>query len=175
VEHTRTNFQVGLRAGLLLMVGTLCFDNAEAQVNGEDLAINLRSNVVRVIARGPDNAGFGFIVGERDGFVYIVTADHVVRWDQDASSIGINFFQDRGKEYRGDLLTTHLPQSEGDVAVIRSKPPPGFSWKREVRASVAPVRRNDVWFVGLNGDWYVPARSGLLGVWSRMARFGLKD
>jgi uncharacterized protein len=159
--------QIKLPLSILLLCGMISADEARAQVRGEILANNLRNNVVRVVAQFSDNPvqqnGFGFVVGERGGFVYIVTANHVVRGDlgdRVPIATGLFFFQDQGKEYRGDLLTTNLLRSEGDVAVVRVQTPPGFSWRHDVRTNVVPARGADVWFVGLSGNWYVPPRSG---------------
>jgi Trypsin-like peptidase domain len=144
-------------------------DETRAQVGGEALANNLRNNVVRVVTQFSDDPvqqnGFGFVVGERGGFLYIVTANHVVRGDvgdRVPIATGVFFFQDQGKEYRGDLLTTNLRRSEGDVAVVRVQTPPGLSWRHDVRTNVVPARGADVWFVGLSENWYVPPRSGAI-------------
>jgi hypothetical protein len=79
--------------------------------NGDTLANDLRRNVVRVISRWSDGtterSGFGFVVGERAGLFYIVTADHVVRNENlTAGAPAIIFYQDQGNEYQGALLTT---------------------------------------------------------------------
>jgi len=132
---------------------------------GDMLANDLRRNVVRVNSRWSDSPmqnGFGFVVGERAGLLYIVTAYHVVR-NQQNSTLGapaIIFYQDQGKEYQGDLLTTHLSQDEGDVAVIRVTPPPGFSWQPVARSSVPAERGDDVRFIGVEGQWLVPVKPG---------------
>jgi hypothetical protein len=165
VERAHSARQVKLAVFLLLVVGALDVDRAAAQsARGDTLAEELRKNVVRVISRpstGFPTFGFGFIVGERSGSVYIVTADHNVR---DASGTanpsGIIFFTDQGQEYPGYLLGTRLVREAGDVAVIRAEPPAGFSWRRDVRASAPPQRHDDVWFIGLNDKWFIPAKSG---------------
>ena len=132
---------------------------------GDMLANDLRRNVVRVNSRWSDSPmqnGFGFVVGERAGLLYIVTAYHVVR-NQQNSTLGapaIIFYQDQGKEYQGDLLTTHLSQDEGDVAVIRVTPPPGFSWQPAALSGVTAERGDDVRFIGVEGQWLVPAKPG---------------
>ena len=54
--------------------------SALAQNDGRDVALSLRQNTVRIAAQFgelPEN-GFGFVVAEKDGTVYVVTADHVV-------------------------------------------------------------------------------------------------
>ncbi|WP_316233784.1 PAN domain-containing protein [Bradyrhizobium sp. SZCCHNPS2010] len=137
-----------------------------AQTNtGDALANDLKLNVVRVISRWTDGtqerSGFGFVVGVRDGNVYIVTADHVVRNDNlMPGTPAIVYYEDQGKEYQGYLLNTYLVQSAGDVAVIRVQTPAGFSWQRAVLSTVKAERGDDARYVGAQGKWIVPARPG---------------
>jgi hypothetical protein len=70
-------------------------------------ALALRPNVVRVLS-GRDNVenGFGFIVSESKGKLYIVTAYHVVASTPDApsSSTGIVFFTNQGKTSKAECF-----------------------------------------------------------------------
>jgi Trypsin-like peptidase domain len=135
--------------------------------SGEDVALKLRSNVVRIVAHLGAGAtareGFGFMVGEDSGQLYIVTADHVVRGDGPDDidkKPTVIFFQDPGKEYGGELLGTHLPRGRGDLAVLRIQSPPKFKWNRNAQAAASVERGTDVWFIGKLGEWYVPTRPG---------------
>ena len=152
-----------------MLIGNLPGGEVIAQTSSsaaDRLANDLRRNVVRVDMQwqdgSPRKSGFGFIVGERSNLLYIVTAYHVVR--NDNSGLGtpsITFFQDQGKPYQGDLLLdTHLVQAEGDLAVIRVPPPPGFSWQTAARSSVAAERSDDIRFIGMDMQWLVPVRPG---------------
>ena len=50
--------------------------------SGHDIAQSTKGNVVRIIAEwqnGATHNGFGFIVGERNGQLYVATANHVLR------------------------------------------------------------------------------------------------
>jgi trypsin-like peptidase len=134
--------------------------------SGEDLALALRPNVVRILANpaaGTPAQGFGFVVGESSGQLYIVTADHVVRGEGpgeiDKKPIVI-FFQDQGKRYEGELLGTELPRGQGDLAVLRVRTPETFSLNRNAIADDVAKRDADVWFIGKLGEWYVPTRPG---------------
>lgn len=167
VERAHFNLQIELPLLFLLVLGLLTGRDALAQSNsGEVLANDLRRNVVYVISRwadGSQHTGFGFVVGERAGLLYIVTADHVVRdSNQTSATPGVFFYQDRGKEYQGDVLATHLMRPAGDLAVIRVPPPPGFSWQPKARSGVPAARGSDVWFIGRLGDWYVPVKPGAI-------------
>jgi hypothetical protein len=135
--------------------------------SGEAVALSLQSNVVRIVAHLGAGAiareGFGFVVGEDSGQLYIVTADHVVRADgpdEIDQKPTVTFFQDRGKEYVGELLGTHLPRGQGDLAVLRIPSPPRFAWNRKAQALDSAKRGTEVWFIGKLGAWYVPTRPG---------------
>ncbi len=162
----RTQAVVRLRRWLTALFVAGALEPAIARAESGDMALALRPNVVRITAHWGDGTtqnGFGFVVGEDHGMVYIVTADHVVRGDapeQIDKSPTIVFFQDRGKEYKGELLQTRLAPGHGDLAVLRVRPPPNVTWRRNARAAEPAKRGTEVWFVGLLGDWYVPTRSG---------------
>lgn len=148
---------------LLVWLLSLLVSAALAQTATDAVA----DNVVRVISRWTDGTserdGFGFVVGERAGLVYIVAADHVVRNDNMVPATpAIVFHQDPGKEYQGDLLATHLDKFAGDLAVIRIQPPAGFSWQPAARSKDPPVRGDDVRFIGLEGKWFVPFKPGAI-------------
>src|SRR5262249_23234862 len=132
---------------------------------GGDLAGDLRQNVVRITAarNGTLYDGFGFIIANRDGVVYIATADHVVRGDgPDAidQTPKVAFFSDQGAEYPAELLGTRLAPGEGDVAILRLKAPAGLRWRPEALAPDRVRRGASVWFVGLQRDWHVPIQPG---------------
>jgi hypothetical protein len=125
--------------------------------------------VVRIIAHIGAGAaprdGFGFVVGEDAGQLYIVTADHLVRGDGPDESDRhptVIFFQDQGTQYSGDLLGTDLPRGQGDVAVIRLKPVQKIGWKMAAKAAEPVGRDTKTWFIGKLGEWYVPTRPGFV-------------
>src|SRR6266404_3077594 len=101
LEHAHSNLPVKLLLLLALSLARLNVSEALAQAKtGEELANDLRRNVVRVTSRWTNGtsqrSGFGFLVGERNGLLYIVTADHVVRDDNLAVGIpGIIFYYDQ--------------------------------------------------------------------------------
>ena len=154
---------------VLVLVSSVLITAAPQGLRGadtaDDLVLDLRRNVVRVAAQWAGNMhdGFGLIVGERDDFLYIVTADHVVRGDgpdEFDSSPTITFFQDQGTEYEADLLGTRLPPRDGDVAVLRLRKVREVNWRRDAVAVSRVTRDLPVWFVGLQRDWFVPSRPG---------------
>jgi TPR repeat protein len=158
------------RLAALLVGGTLLTlaqSPAHGQSTGGDVALELRQNVVRVTAEwsnGTLSDGFGFIVGERGGFLYVVTADHVVRGEgPDAvdRSPAVAFFHDQGKEYKAELLDTRLRRGDGDLAVVRVQLPRGLTWRRNAVALSRVKRGTGLWFVGLQRDWFAPIQPGM--------------
>ena len=123
------------------------------------MAERLRQNTVRIHA-GDD--GFGFIAGEGNGFLYIVTARHVlIGGEQPDSPVPtkavVSFYSDQGTTYNADILGTH----EGDLAVLKLPTPAGFHWERTCLAGMDKSKRgSQVWFVGRRKEWYVPAQPG---------------
>jgi TPR repeat protein len=171
MEHTTTAVQIKRSLAASSVIGAVLLF-AHVQASGEprssDIVLELRPNVVRVTAQwktGAVSDGFGFIVGERDGFLYVVTADHVVRGDEpdaiDRSPV-VAFFNDQGKEYRSELLETKLRPDVGDLAILRVRPPPGLRWRREVVAVADAKRDTALWFIGLQRDWFASSKSGVV-------------
>lgn len=127
------------------------------------VATDLRQNTVRIEARfgeEPPELGFGFIVGERSGRLYAVTAYHVVADPHDAPGrppvkVKVELFTHREEMIEATLLPKHdIPH---DLAVITFPPPDGFQWNRKCLGSDDEQNgMTDVMFVGRNQQWYVP-------------------
>jgi TPR repeat protein len=171
MERAAIAVQVKRLCAALLMVAaaaTAAPFPARGASTGSDLSLDLRHNVVRVTALWKSGAvydGFGFVVGARNGSLYVVTADHVVRGDgPDAidQTPKVSFFDDQGKEYKTELLATRLPPWEGDVAVLRLEAPAGLTWRRAAVAAGRARRGTSLWFVGLQRDWFVPIQPGFV-------------
>ncbi len=133
---------------------------------GERMANDLRRNVVRIEAKlrnGAEN-GFGFVLGERAGRLYIVTAYHVVAEPEEvgagnAVKVTVEFYDRRGKMYDAELLGTH--DTARDLAVLTVATPPGFEWTRKCLAGPANQKRGTpVWFVGRDQEWKPPVVPG---------------
>ena len=139
----------------------------EMPAAGEQLAMALSAHVVRITANWRDGStqhGFGFVVGERNDELYIVTADHVVRGtlpDELAETIILTFFSHQGQEFQAKLLGTH--DADRDVAVLLTERPGGFQLQPEIMRrsrEALPARGTRVWYVGRSGRWYVPSTPG---------------
>jgi hypothetical protein len=150
---------------LALAVMTLSAGSMLAQASSGAVAESLKSNVVRIEANLGDHTelGFGFIIGERSGNLYIVTANHVV-YPQEAGQVAptkvkVEFFDHQGEPFEATVLGTHdVPH---DLAVLSVAPPQGFQWnKRCLGQSEEPKRSTEVSFIGKGQKWYVPSMPG---------------
>jgi hypothetical protein len=129
----------------------------------------LRENVVKIKASlQPGSApqiGFGFVVGKQDDQAVIVTANHVVRDEDNPDAVAktplITFYQNQGVEVPGVLqLATSAPTSRGDVAVILVPWPNRLTIANQA-SIVDPVAKDDsVWLIGKGGAWEESGRPG---------------
>ena len=153
-----------LRSGLCLLIsltGTLILQSNFAGQG--DTALQLRGNVVRISVGGnnPEN-GFGFVIGEREHTVFIVTADHVVAAAPGEATPPVNatFFDDQGRNYAAEVLKQN---KDHDLALLAVSLPSGFKWKSACLAPAEESRRGTpVWFIGRDVEWYVPAAAGVI-------------
>ena len=129
---------------------------------GEALALALRANVVSLVVERQDGThnGFGFIVAERGGQVWMVTANHVVRsgLPDEATRIAVRYFQAQGTSYPATLLETS--DRTYDIAVLQAQAPAGLTWQQAAVGTQRAARGTSVWFIGRSGAWYVPTIPG---------------
>ncbi len=169
MERAKTAVSRALRPILAAFV-VVSLNAASPEVRGappgDELAQALRDNVVSIIAEwqnGETHDGFGFIAGERDGQLYIVTANHVVRGalpDEIATTMDIEFYDRQGQKFPGTLLATS--DKSHDLAVLRVPLPQGLPWTKDVFSDEGAERLMSVWFVGRAGGWYVPSTPGTI-------------
>ncbi len=145
---------------------------------GAELAHDLRHNVVAIRAvwiDGSEHDGFGLMVGSEGDETYIVTADHVVRGigpgakpDAKAKKIKIELYDKRGQTFDAKLLGTR--EKSIDVAVITARLPGDVTWRKTVLASEPDALGygDEVWFIGRDRSWYVPAKSGAVNRINRL-------
>jgi hypothetical protein len=146
-------------AVLLVIVLT---GSVQAQDSVGDRATRLwKPNVVKINATLKKGAtpqeGFGFIVGRLGDKLIVVTANHVVRDEDDPDAEDkaplITFFQDQGSPVHGQLLTTNLSRAEGDLAMIKVTGPAGLTFSLGPQTDVEVKRGQQVWLIGRNGKW----------------------
>jgi hypothetical protein len=134
---------------------------AKGQTDRTELPLNLRINVVRIESY---RNGFGFIVGERNGFLYVVTARHVIAGNSDnpdskpSKTVKITFYSEQENAYDAKVLRA---DSMHDLALLSVPTPRGFRWQPKCLAGAENANRGShVWFVGRNATWYVPVEPG---------------
>jgi hypothetical protein len=133
-------------------------------------AEKFKDQVVRVVplyTNGePAQTGFGLVVGERLGKVYIATPYHVAFGNERPSSFGAT----PGVVFRGDRYTTiparrlDVAYPPDDLAVLEVVPPKGLVLPRAPMVQTARLPRGAwVWNIGIGQDWDTPDRAGGFG------------
>jgi len=134
---------------------------------GRQTALDFQHNVVRIITKTADGqdgpAGFGIVIGERDGRLYIATPDHVARGSDDLTATpDVIFFAEQGRRYPARRLEElRIPPAQGDLAVLELARPSSF---RPARITIIdPGEVPDaapIWNVGRTERWLVPTSPG---------------
>ena len=129
------------------------------------LTESLKKNVVAVranFAEGENEKGFGFIVGEQNNLLYVVTAAHVVRGvdkDKNAQSIRLKFYTDL-RWYEASFV---YHWDKEDLALLElAKPASLTNWRRDC-ADLQPRTYQKVRFIGQHGNepnWVDPGLDG---------------
>jgi hypothetical protein len=165
MERSKYDFPAVRRFAAIAVVLVMA-GRTSAQVSGHDVADGLKLNVVKIEAAFSDHTenGFGFIVGERTGALYIATANHVV-FPQDGADltpakVKVQFYDYQGTSIDATLLGTHdVPH---DLAVLTVVPPQGFNWQKHCLGRTSDHQKlgTEVWYVGKTGGWNVPVSPG---------------
>ncbi|MBL8701618.1 MAG: bifunctional trypsin-like peptidase domain-containing/SEL1-like repeat protein [Alphaproteobacteria bacterium] len=138
-----------------------------APAAGRQTALDFQRNVVRIIPKTADGqdgpSGFGIVVGERDGRLFIATPDHVVRGTEDLSPTpDVIFFAEQGRRFPARRLEeVRIPAAQGDLAVVEVPRPSVF---RHATIGIAtPSAVPDaapIWNIGRTERWLVPTDPG---------------
>ncbi|MEO1058950.1 MAG: SUMF1/EgtB/PvdO family nonheme iron enzyme [Actinomycetota bacterium] len=134
----------------------------------------MRNQVVAIEAvweNGTPRGGFGFVVAEENGRLWVATADHVLRGrapDEVAADVSVRFF---GRPFERVAATYRaMPPTRLDVGLVTVPAPQEYRWHRSVvdpTAADVPTGER-VWFVGRSNDWYVPATPGAVNRFDRL-------
>ncbi len=118
-----------------------------------DRAQSLVQNVVKITVATDDyrEAGFGFISGERNGKLFIVTAAHVVEVAKDLEDAVKVEYKSEYEEYPAKIIRL---QYEADVALVEVEKPQDFNWQSNCLGT-AEVG-DEVAFIGRDQEWYIP-------------------
>jgi len=146
---------------------------AAAQKGGEKRANELRSNVIAIEAVWNDGLesvknGFGFIVGSKNGLVYIATAHHLIHREEniEADSIKARLF-DTSEPIDAKSIGI-VEGKKFDLGVISIEWPLNVDWSDRVLVPEenTPERSDEVWFIGRDLEWHVPTSPGRIGKFS---------
>ena len=138
-----------------------------APAGGRQTAIDFQHNVVRIIPKSADGqdaaSGFGIVIGERNGRLFIATPDHVARGSEDLTATpDVIFFAEQGRRYAARRLEElRIPPAQGDLAVIEVERPASFRPARIVIIEPSDVAdAAPIWNVGRTERWLVPTSPG---------------
>jgi hypothetical protein len=153
-------------ACILLLASTV---STLAQTESEALAraSKFADQVVRVIPEYTDGrpapTGFGLVVGERVGKVYIATPQHVAFGKERASLLGPT----PGVVFRGERYTTiqarrlEVASPTDDLAVLEVTPPQGLTLPLAPVVLASQLQLGSwVWNIGIGQNWDTPYRAG---------------
>lgn len=133
-----------------------------AESQGDQITRPYLDGTVRVSVPGQAE-GFGFIVGERAGELYLLTAEHVVKQNAPGQKprVQVYFHQDQAKPVSAEVLARepHL-----DAALLRAAKPARIRWQPQAYCLPPFERGERVWFIGRDRRWDVPldAEAGYL-------------
>lgn len=144
---------LSLAFGAGLWLAPQCASQAESAV--DQPAAGVAQNVVQVRARlsAKPQDGFGFVFGERNGLLYIATANKLVRGSRGEidPAPGIAFSRSQSVSVRGRLLETSSPPNGLAVIEVDLAKVPGLSWTRDVVAATSSVISGlPLWLVGVD-------------------------
>jgi len=148
--------------GIVLL--SIFTSSVQKGISDDNIPDRFRNNVLQltvILSNKEVMNGFGFVVGERDGILYVVTAQHVVFSDDPdvkTKEVWARFYENRGKSYKAKLLDLSYPLL--DMALLEiPKPSENYKWERKYFYP-HPKRNDRVWFIGRNRDWYIPTDKG---------------
>ncbi len=157
------------RAASLLILVILSVKGSVAVTIEEGCAKNVL-RITTTMVDGQRRPGFAFVVGERERFLYAVTANHVVRDDLPGAiakdiqveALGVS------SPFKAELLGVHEDKPI-DVAVLRIPRPNGFAWERDCYPAHELSKSEGIFYVGRDRQWFVPTTPGSIVEPSRLS------
>jgi hypothetical protein len=139
---------------------------SEAELDVINVAEMMRHNVVTLdveLENNPREQGFGWIIGQDEKQLFIVTADHVVRGEDRMDSpkaIDVRLFDDPTDTHSA-TLSQASSLNNYDIAVVTIPLPNRQPW---LYASMSDEIQIDmpVSFVGKSTEWSIPERAGII-------------
>jgi sulfatase modifying factor 1 len=171
----------------LLLLMALSLSAFAGRASGESesdyVTERFRKNVVQLTVTFTDQTigyGFGFVIGERDNVLYVLTANHVVRKANDAPGVTVTaqqvdavFCDSPEDAYPATVLKWSAPDL--DAALVKvAKPYPSYQWEL-IEPDPNPERGKEVWFIGRSEKCEVPLRAGLIEGMLTESTFAVDD
>jgi len=157
-------FIVALFGGLLQACATTdAVLGQDSEKAGYNMAKELRGNVVYVTGV-QKKVGLGFIVGENEKELFIVTANHVVRPTSPApgesipESAQIEFLHAQGEYKEAQIIPLH--DEKFDLAILSVPRPENFEWQKKAIGQPKLEPSDKVWTIGRDGSWTPSAVPG---------------
>lgn len=173
MECKNTNAYLVFKAFLAVLFGgllTACASTdavlgQDAEKAGYNLATELRGNVVHVTGTvdGKPEYGLGFIVGEKDKELFIVTANHVVRpmspepGQSIPESAQVEFLHAQGEKIEAQIIKR---QEKYDLAILGVPRPDNFEWKKKAIGQPKLEPTDKVWTIDADRAWTVTSEPG---------------
>jgi hypothetical protein len=157
---------------LLLLVLTFCLTlPKKSEARGYEFTMLLKSNVVRIKStilsenEKTEENGFGFIVGIRNKYAYIVTANHIVSLKDplpgDKVNVEVTYFMHQDKTFKADSMI--MSNKALDLALIKVEYPKDLEWTQDCLGPEEGIERGtNVWFLGRDEEWKVPTTNGTI-------------
>jgi formylglycine-generating enzyme required for sulfatase activity len=125
-----------------------------AESEGDQVTKPYLNGTVRVSGAGGN--GFGFIVGENQGMLSIVTPDHVVTSENPSpnTSVSVYFYSNPNAGVPVDSASIVIARLL-DLALLQVKRPNDLDWQPQSACSRFE-RADTVWWIGRNKQWDVP-------------------
>ena len=129
-----------------------------------NLVEKLKKNVIRITAvfpDGPDEHGFGFVTGEKDGKLYLVTAGHVVHGadGEKAKSIQVEVFNNLSS-FIAEEVRWFEPD---DLSLLVLDAIPGYQWEKNCLGK-DPQEFDKVRFIGKAREWVSPGEGEVISL-----------
>jgi len=153
-----------IAALVLVFLGAHGLAPARAAEEGDRIAEPYKPATVQISTQFESRkgeAGFGFVVGEKGNWLYVVTANHVVRSgqpDDNTQTVRLQFYQGPGIQAEAELLSP--ADTVLDLALLRIRMPATVKIDWHQLAYCARFKRGEpAWFIGREKEWFVPTDS----------------
>lgn len=140
----------------------------DAEKAGYNTAKALRGNVVHITGTVNNDSknGLGFIVGENQNELFIVTANHVVRpmdpgpGQAIAQTAQVEFLHAQGELKVAKIIP--VSEEKFDLAVLSVPRPPDFKWQKKAIGKPELEPSDKIWTIDADRSWTVSSEAGTI-------------